>query len=329
MSIHERVFWLQEIDRENDLEFIILGYRGEANNAHDLEAWIAPCLGSNLCRFSVGGHNVIDFDRSLLRKDFTGTPVLYPTPNRVRSGVFRYQGKNYPQVVHGTAILEHGLVHSQSWNHNEPEARADSMHLTTWLDFDETNPGFEAFPFRHRLSLEYSLTAVGLKVKYIIENKDSQALPFGFGLHPYFSRLCGDEGTFVELPASFIMDTTSDLLPTGRLIDVDGTIYDLRKREKIGALDLDHVFTGVPEGRHAQVIYPSLGLRVRLITTNDFTHLVLYSPRDVGFFCLENQTCSTDAHNMYDRGFITESGLKFVPAGQVHTGSVTYLVEKE
>jgi aldose 1-epimerase len=328
MAIDERIFWLKEIDRENDLEFIILGYRGGTNSAFDLEAWIAPCQGSNLCRLSVGGHNIIDFDRALLKPDFTGTPVLYPTPNRVRNGVFRYQGKNYPQVLQGVTIFEHGLVHSQSWSFQTPEVRADSIHLKTWIDVDETSPVFQAFPFRHRLSLEYSLFATGLKVSYTIENKDDQALPFGFGLHPYFSRLCGDEGTYVELPAGSVMDTTSDLLPTGRLIEVAATIYDLRKKMKIGALDLDHVFTGVPEGKYAQVSYPCLGLRVQLVTTQDFSHLVLYSPRGASFFCLENQTCSTDAHNLFDRGFKTEAGLKFVPTGHLHTGSVTYQIEK-
>jgi aldose 1-epimerase len=92
---------------------------------------------------------------------------------------------------------------------------------------------------------------------------------------------------------------------------------------------LDHVFTGVQNGRSAQVSYPGLGLRVKLVTTPDFSHMVLYSPRGVNFFCLENQTCSTDAHNLYDRGFARESGLKFVHAGQTHTGSVTYLIHME
>jgi aldose 1-epimerase len=85
----------------------------------------------------------------------------------------------------------------------------------------------------------------------------------------------------------------------------------------------------VTNGKYAQVIYSDLGLRVQLLTTDDFSHLVLYSPRGAGFFCLENQTCSTDAHNLYDRGFKTESGLKLVPVGKVHTGSVTYLIIKE
>jgi aldose 1-epimerase len=329
MTVTNDFFWRKDIDPHDGLELIVLGCRGE-NDASNLEAWIAPTRGSNLCRLSVGGYHVIDFERSLLAKnDFTGTPVLYPTPNRVRNGVFRYQGKAYDQVKRGVRILEHGLVHNEAWNYAAPQVNRESVSLTTWIDFDETGAIFQAFPFKHRLSLEYCLTRAGLQVTYTIENRDDQDIPFGFGLHPYFSKLSGDTGTCVILPANYVMDNTSDLLPTGRLIEVSGTQFDLRQKVALGALDLDHVFTGVPDGKCAQIYYDSLHLQVRLVTTGDFSHMVLYSPRGESYFCLENQTCSTDAHNLADQNFQQESGLKFVPAGKNHTGSVSYSIIRE
>jgi aldose 1-epimerase len=98
---------------------------------------------------------------------------------------------------------------------------------------------------------------------------------------------------------------------------------------ELGALDLDHVFTGVPEGNCAQIYYDSLQMQVRLVATRDFSHMVLYSPRGENYFCLENQTCSTDAHNLADRNFLMESGLKFVPPGKNYTGSVSYTIIKK
>jgi aldose 1-epimerase len=326
----EGFYWREENDRQNNLEFVILGYQDGTNREHNLEAWIAPSHGSNLCRLSAGGKNIIDFEPELLAKsDFTGTPVLYPTPNRVRNGVFRYQGKAYPQVKRGTTVYEHGLVHNEPWQHQQPEVKPASISLKTWIDFDTSSAMFEAFPFMHRLMLEFNLTETGIKVTYSIENKDEQAIPFGFGLHPYFMKLSGDESTCVELPANYVMDYTSDCLPTGRLIKVAGTIYDIRHKTSIGALDLDHVFTGNVNGRFARISYDTLGMQVKLITTSDFSHLVLYSPRGAGFFCLENQTCSTDAHNLSDQNFKPEAGLKFVLPGQNHSGSVTYQITKE
>ena len=60
----------------------------------------------------------------------------------------------------------------------------------------------------------------------------------------------------------------------------------------------------------------------------DFTHLVAYTPPGENFFCIENQTCSTDAHNLNERGFVRESGLKTVAPGATRGGSVTYAVNK-
>ena len=330
MDASNGFFWRKDIDHQDGLELIVLGCRQGVNGPNNLEAWIAPSCGSNLCRLSAGSYPVIDFDRSLLVKnDFTGTPVLYPTPNRVRNGVFRYHGKVYNQVKSGVRILEHGLVHNEAWNYDEPQVNQKSVSLTTWIDFAEGSPIFQAFPFKHRLSLEFRLTQAAVQVSYTIENRDNQAIPFGFGLHPYFTKLSGDTGTSVVLPANYVMDYTSDLLPTGRLIDVSRTQFDLREKVELAALDLDHVFTGVPQGKCAEIFYDSLHMQVRIVTTSDFSHLVLYSPRGENYFCLENQTCSTDAHNLADRNFPLESGLKFVPPGENYTGSVAYTIIKE
>jgi len=309
------------------IEAVVLAHDGGGNTERGMEAWIVPGYGSNLCRFSVGGNNIIDFNPELLLKhDYTGTPVLYPTPNRVRNGVFRWRGRSYRQTNRGTLVVEHGLVHGENWEHSEPVVETDSATLRTWIEFRKGNPAFEAFPFTHRLTLEFRLSSRGLAVTYTIENQGNEEIPFGFGLHPYFMKLSGDERTFVTLPADSVMDYTSDLLPTGRLIDVKGTIYDLKGPTAIGKLDMDHVFTGIRPGTHPRIEHRSLGITISLEASEDFSHAVLYSPRGEDFFCLENQTCSTDAHNLFDRGFTHESGLKTVRPGKTHQGFATYSI---
>ncbi len=94
----------------------------------------------------------------------------------------------------------------------------------------------------------------------------------------------------------------------------------------MGTLDLDHVYSRLTPGRHARVEYRASGLAVDLEATEDFSHLVLYTPRGEQFFCLENQTCSTDAHNLFARGFAEASGLRTVLPGAVGRGAVRYAV---
>lgn len=170
----------------------------------------------------------------------------------------------------------------------------------------------------------YTLSKDGIEIKYSIENKDDKDLPFGFGVHPYFRKLSGEKDTLITIPAQYVMDYTSDLLPTGRLIDLADTIYEIRNETEIGALDLDHVFTGIEKGKYAEIKYNSLGMKIELHTSEDFTHLVLYSPAGKDYFCIENQTCFTDAHNLCERGFKAQSGLKFVSSGNTFSGTVKY-----
>ena len=322
-------YWSKEIDSEYGLEFIILGYMDEICPEKSLKAWIVPERGSNMCKFSSGENVLIDFDPELLYKmDYTGTPVLYPTPNRVRNGMFQYKGEIFNQVKNNEPVFAHGLVHNEKWNYSEPLVSSDCVKMDAWIDFNRESGLFEAFPFNHRLMLEFKLSIDGIRITYMIINNDVKDIPFGFALHPYFTKLSGEEGTFITLPASCVMDCTADLLPTGRLIDVGSTIYDLRKPAKIGSLDMDHVFTGIEERKFTEISYSTKGIDIELNSSEDFTHLVLYTPSGKSYFCIENQTCSTDAHNMYDRGFAVEAGLKFVPAGKSHTGYVKYIVKR-
>jgi aldose 1-epimerase len=300
---------------------------GDAGNApRALEARIVPGFGCNLARFSVGGRAAIDFDSALLAAhDFTGTPVLYPTPNRVRECRFTWKGRVYRQRRAGRDVYEHGLAHLESWEYEPPTATADGARFIAWLDCRPGGSMFEAFPFPHRITLEFVLSACGIRVGYAIENRGVEELPFGFGLHPYFSKLDGEAGTFVSLPAAAVMEATPELLPTGRLIDVAGTPLDLRRPTPVGELDVDHVFTRVEPGRHARVEYRRTGIAIDLEATPDFSHIILYTPRGERFFCLENQTCSTDAHNLHARGFTEVSGLETVAPGEVRRGSVSYV----
>lgn len=315
------------IEADPDLGAVVVLSSPAGTGRRALEARIVPAYGSNLCSFLVDGRPVIDYDRRLLlAHDFTGTPVLYPTPNRVRNGRFTWRDWEYSQVKRGTLVVEHGLVHSEPWMHDEPAANGECARVVTWMDFEKGGALWEAFPFPHRLELEFRLQARGLGIRYTIHNRGGEELPYGFGLHPYFTKLSGDDRTFLEVPAASVMETTPDLLPTGRLIDVTGSPFDLRTPRPLGALDLDHVFTRLLPGRVPVIEYRGLDLSVRLEASAGFGHVVVYSPKGEQYFCVENQTCSTDAHNLFARGLLPESGLKTAPAGGQARGTVTYSV---
>lgn len=288
-------------------------------------AHLAPQYGGNLCRWTLDGHSVIDFEPAVLRaRGYTGTPVLYPTPSLVSGGELHAGKRIFRHNTASRRPYEHGLVHDLPWQAGEPAYTPEGLSLMMWIDFKKAAPQFHAFPFPHTLRLTWTVGIDFVRADWRVENMGAEEIPFGFGLHPYFQRLCGERGTRIRLPARYCMEASFDLLPTGRLVDVAGQPYDVREFRAVGELNLDHVYTGLITGAAPSVEYADLALAVELIPGPAHTHLVCYAPPGEPFVCIENYTCSTDAHNMYARGFVGESGLKFAPSGGIFTDYIVF-----
>lgn len=139
----------------------------------------------------------------------------------------------------------------------------------------------------------------------------------------------------MTLPAEHIMEMDDELLPSGRLLPMGLQGYDLRTPTSVSTLELDHVFTGLPEHSEAAITYPDQNLRIRLATSPEFTHMVLYTlESDKGFICLENQTGSTDminlhtrAHKEADEALSKASHLMILPPSETHRGYIEYTVD--
>jgi aldose 1-epimerase len=319
-----------------DTTVISLVYQDREHPDRSIDVGIAPELGSNMFRFRVGKHDIIYCEQDLLKSmGFTGNFVLWPFPNRVRGKSYTYQGKEYSLAdlvrVASDATLIHGLVMDRQWHYEQPIVGADSVAVTTYVDIDPSAPWYTGYPFDSRLSLTYTLTSTGVTCSYHVQNKGTQTLPFGFALHPYFSLLSGGSQTFVTLPADTVMEADTALLPTGRLLDVTGIMYamfDLRHPVAVGNLNLDHVYMDMQPQARAIIDYRQQAMQLAISATDDFTHVVFYAPPNSASFCLEHQTCSTDAVNFNNQGPERKkmAHLLEVEPGASHTGSIHYML---
>lgn len=316
-----------------DSTVISLRYQNPEDPARNIDVGIAPDLGSNLFRFRIGTHDIIYSDTALLKRmDFTGNFVLWPLPNRLRNKRYTYQGKEYSLTdLHrgDDPLLIHGLVMDRQWHYEQPIVGADAATVTTYVDIDPSSPWYAAYPFESRLSLTYTLTMAGITIIYRVHNKGANVMPFGFALHPYFSLLSGSNETFVSIPAQTVMEADPELLPTGRLLDVTGKMYamfDLRQPLSVGSLKLDHVYMDLKPQARAVIDYRQQAMQLTISTTDDFTHAVIFTPPASSSFCLEHQTCSTDAINLANQGPERKKMahlLEVQPAAS-HTGSIHY-----
>jgi len=319
--------WKTDNDKKYEFKIIYLTYKDVNDPSHNLEVEITPLIGCNMCGFKVGIDNIIRYDRNPLYKlGFPGNPILYPTPNRVRECEFSFNGITYRQNKKGKDRYLHGLVYDEAWEYDLPEIIKDSVILRAWIDFTKDSPMYESFPFKHRLIIEYILDKTGIKIMYSVDNQDEKDLPFGFALHPFFEKLSGDSGTFITIPADYIMESTSDCLPTGKVLEVDKTHFDMRKPTPVGGLDIDHDYIGMKSSKPSTIAFQDKPFNLSLDTSDEFKNLSLFTPPGKRYFCMKNQTCSTDAHNLYSKGYKKESGLIVVSPGSNHKGFIKYSV---
>jgi aldose 1-epimerase len=320
------------IDVRTDLE---RGWTVYTLRVGKTEVDVVPEAGCNVASVRIGSQEFLRQAPSMadLRGTKFGVPVLYPSPNRVRDAHFRFDGRDYRFTPNRGKNFLHGLVHSVAWLVVEPRERNDrrgvdppACELECELPFAPGTPRFELFPHPHVLRLTIRVVDRMVTWIYTVDNtRGLSRVPFGFGLHPWFAYLGPREETFLSVPASHWMEAI-DLLPTGRLVPIEESGRDIRTPKALASLDLDDVFWGVDSDKPSVIEHPGAWARIELSATPDFTHAVVFTPKDRDGFCIENQTCSTDAHNLAERELASAAHLQVVEPGETHTGQVTMRV---
>lgn len=330
----EGCFYFQADPAESAERVLRLGFQ-TAHPEDKVIAEISPCYGSNLFRLQLGGLDLIHCDKKLLRKgDFTGSFVMWPIPNRLRDKRFSWNGRDYTlgsvKRPRGGDDLIHGLVLDQPWTLETVESGKDFAKAVTAVEITPDSPHFPGFPFPSRLSLSYTLGSDALTIGYTVANLGTEKMPFGFGLHPSISTAGQDKSKIlVCVPADEVMECDDRLLPTGRLVDVQGTEFDLRNPVPLSTLELDHVFTGLHPRQNGFIDFTERRLRIHFETSDDFTHLAVCTPPiEDPFVYFENQTCSTDALNLHGRGLKEAAHLILSEPGQISSGFIRYRWER-
>ncbi len=278
-------------------------------------AQFAPEVGVNLLGLAVGETEyLVDVDRASGK--ILGTPILYPTPNRVRDGVFTFGGRVFRFPPNMGRNFIHGLVRELPWACGEPAVTPQGLTITARYTMAPGSAPYELFPIRNTLELTYLLRPGAVRLLFTVRNEDErELLPFGLAIHPYFRIIGPREQVRIQVPAKRWMEAV-ELLPTGRLLELAQGPADLRQPTPLTHLNLDDVFWGLEPAQPQVIYYDHLGTKITLTASELFTHSVVYTPQGRDYFCLENQSCSTDAHNLYARGLQEAAHLTILAPGQ-------------
>ena len=197
-------------------------------------------VGGGLRTYTVGGRDVIDgYAEGELRPVGKGMPLL-PWPNRIADGRYEFMGRTYQTALTEPARRNaiHGLTQWMNWQ--ATDQHADRVTMSRALHPQD------GYPFALSLAIHYRLSEEGLTVQTTATNLGEQPCPFGSGHHPYLT--VGTEyidSAWLRLPALLRMEVDERLIPTRRLVPIEGTEYDFLEGRPIGATKLDTAFTSV------------------------------------------------------------------------------------
>ena len=194
-------------------------------------------VGGGLRTYDVGGEPVLDGYAVDAMADGARGQTLVPWPNRVKDGVWSWQGDKQQLALtepeQHNAI--HGLVRWMPWHVLDHSDSSVSVGCASY-----PQPGYP-WPFDVRVT--YSLGDDGLTVQTSITNNGASPAPVAAGAHPYITVGTPTIDTAVlHLPADEWIPTGEQQIPTGRE-QVEGSAYDFRSPRSIGDLEIDYTFT--------------------------------------------------------------------------------------
>lgn len=299
------------------------------------EARVLPSVGNNCFSYLIQkGEKKIELfwvppDPETLkgRPSGYGIPILFPWPNRIDQGKFSFDGKDYQlDTPRPGEHASHGFVHGRPWQAIDSGASdAEGAWVKSRFksaDFPEIG---RQFPFPFEATAIYRLINGALHFEFEGKNAGTGDMPVGLGLHPYFPLPLTADGNrdvcTVHMPASTYWPLRSDPVPTGEILPVDGTVYDLRKPRRMKGLYYDHVWSGVAltDGwSRCEYVDPVAGIRISMEADAAFRELVLYAPDSRPVICFEPYTCATNAFNMQNQGI--DAGLIRLKPRQTMSG---------
>ena len=285
-----------------------------ANGSFELT--LCPSLGGAITafRWRRAGRADLDLlrpmDDAALAAGDVGASSCFPlTPfsNRVRAGrfVFRTGAVTMPLNVPGEPHVEHGHGWQRPWA--VVDKAADGATLLYAHAADD-------WPYPYKMRQAFRLLPDRLEIGLSARNTGVTAMPYGFGLHPYFPRT---PRTTLSARISGMWETDDEAMPT-RLLP--GTrAPNLAAGLAVDRHALDNCFTGW-NGR-AEIRWPECSAALSMAATPPLVFLVVYSPPGTGYFCAEPVSNVTDAFNLAEAGR-TDTGMLVLEPGAMAQASL-------
>ena len=255
--------------------------------AGDLRLALRPDLGASIAGLWSGDLPVMRSAEpdQLEGARLSGCYPLVPYSNRLGHRHFRWLGKEYTTQANfdNSPHSVHGMGWQRAWSVVPAEAGDAAEFASARLSLQ--HPGDADWPFAFDATQTFTLTPDGLTVALAITNRAAHPAPVGLGWHPYFPKRSRSR-LHIELTDRWESDATTQL-PTRRVPQpgIDGDLSHL---------DFDHCFEGWQGA--ARLRDERLSLRL----TSSLPYLVVFTPPQKDYYCVEPVSHVSNAIHMAD-----------------------------
>jgi aldose 1-epimerase len=215
---------------------------------------------------------------------------------RISNGGFALDQKNYSLYTEGGIHLHGGKVgfNKKKWtieevNHGD-EPFVKLSYLSKHLE--------EGYPGNLKATITYKLSNNELHI--IHEATTDMTTVVNLTNHSYFKL--DDENSidhyYLKLNCPEVVETKTNLLPTGKLIPVKGTKYDFLSEQQIGLTRLDTPFaTDDHSSFTAMLSSKKSGISMEVSTNQP--GMVVYTPANFSAICFETQNFPDAPNNKH------------------------------
>ncbi len=212
---------------------------------------------------------------------------LFPYPNRVKNGSYKFNEINYQLKCNETAFNNalHGHIHNKSFSLIKTNVTDNFAQLIFGYSDDGSTKGF---PFPFKIEICYTFSVNALSINFKTTNSGTEKFPFGIGWHPYFNSDNLSE-SIIDFKADLQFKSNNKMIPENK------KTISHQLPLKIENTQLDDCY--ILKKNSVKLATPRYQLLIKFSESNQQNYFQIFTPDDKKSVALEPMTCAPNAFN--------------------------------